>query len=203
MCLWTWSFLLLSLGLAEAQVGYDIYSEEDLLALDSVQSVSQVTVLPPEGFLGQRQMDKQSFSKGVGIALPVQQVVETNDISSDTYTNNINGDGSYSFRYSTNGGMSRQESGSDTGSGYRVEGSYSYIAPDGVTYTVHYIADGRGYRPTISKQSSSKVARARKPRKRVPRLIQRRKVAAEKTKVTQRPKTKRRVRRVRYKPFWQ
>lgn len=29
-----------------------------------------------------------------------------------------------------------------------VQGTYSYVGEDGVTYTVNYIADENGYRPT-------------------------------------------------------
>ena len=35
------------------QVGYDIYSEEDLLALDSAPESVAVAVAPPPGFLAQ------------------------------------------------------------------------------------------------------------------------------------------------------
>ena len=38
-----------------AQVGYDIYSDEDLLALDSAPESVAVAVAPPPGFLAQVQ----------------------------------------------------------------------------------------------------------------------------------------------------
>ena len=44
------------IGLSQSlslQVGYDIYSEEDLLALDSAPESVAVAVAPPPGFLAQ------------------------------------------------------------------------------------------------------------------------------------------------------
>ena len=52
---------LLPLALARPQVGYDIYSDEDLLALDSAPESVAVAVAPPPGFLAQVQTTPATF----------------------------------------------------------------------------------------------------------------------------------------------
>lgn len=182
--------LLLSLHYASAQVGYDIYSEEDLLALDSQQSINEVSVAPPPGFL-----DSLSKKNLPVASNPVQKTGLARGDTTLSYNNNVRKDGSYSFGYSTSGGLSRQEAGSVTQSGYRVEGSYSYLGGDGVTYTVVFVADENGYRPKVSRQPG--------PLKRQGRIIRRpRKTSISDTDtsvyVTRRPRRRpRRVRRPR------
>lgn len=57
------------------------------------------------------------------------------------------------FSYQTSDGTTREEKaelkniGSENES-LVVEGSYSYVGSDGNTYTITYIADENGYRPT-------------------------------------------------------
>ncbi|XP_059610098.1 cuticle protein-like [Phlebotomus argentipes] len=55
-------------------------------------------------------------------------------------------DGSYNYEYETGNGIRAVESSLQNGLEHVVRGSYSYVAPDGKTYTVHYIADRNGYR---------------------------------------------------------
>merc|ERR550534_1962916 len=59
---------LLPLVAARPQVGYDIYSEEDLLALDSSPESVAVAVAPPPGFL--EQLEKEQGA-GIGHAVGV------------------------------------------------------------------------------------------------------------------------------------
>ncbi|XP_017476868.1 PREDICTED: flexible cuticle protein 12-like [Rhagoletis zephyria] len=65
---------------------------------------------------------------------------------------NIGLDG-YDFSFETSDGIKRDESAElvDTGTGekiWRVEGYYSWTAPDGKQYRVDFVADENGYRPT-------------------------------------------------------
>ncbi|XP_050342296.1 endocuticle structural glycoprotein ABD-5-like [Nymphalis io] len=58
----------------------------------------------------------------------------------------------YNFEYETSDGTSRQEQGdykNDTEQqGLSVKGSYKYVAPDGQTISVTFVADKNGYQPT-------------------------------------------------------
>lgn len=56
------------------------------------------------------------------------------------------------FSYETSNSISAQEQGQlqNVGTdqeGIAVRGQYSYVGPDGVTYTVVYIADENGFQP--------------------------------------------------------
>lgn len=50
------------------------------------------------------------------------------------------------FRYETENQIKVEQTGFQNGDENVVRGSYSYVGPDGVTYTTHYIADRNGYR---------------------------------------------------------
>uniref|UniRef100_A0A1B0D480 Cuticular protein n=1 Tax=Phlebotomus papatasi TaxID=29031 RepID=A0A1B0D480_PHLPP len=52
-----------------------------------------------------------------------------------------NPDGSYVYSYETSNGIRADQQGYDV-----MQGSYSYTGPDGVVYTVKYIADENGFR---------------------------------------------------------
>jgi len=63
----------------------------------------------------------------------------------------LNPDGSYNYNYETSNGIRADEAGYLKNPGTQVEaqvmqGSYSYTGPDGVLYTITYIADENGYR---------------------------------------------------------
>ena len=58
--------------------------------------------------------------------------------------------GNLSPSFETDNGIAASESGKPVAgygddSSYEVQGQYSYVGPDGVTYTVHYRADENGF----------------------------------------------------------
>ncbi|XP_077293577.1 endocuticle structural glycoprotein SgAbd-2-like isoform X2 [Arctopsyche grandis] len=73
------------------------------------------------------------------------------DVPIIKYNNEQNVDGSYRYNYETGNGIRAQEDGFLKNKGSQLEaqvmqGSYSYTGPDGVLYTITYIADENGYR---------------------------------------------------------
>ncbi|GAB0089969.1 larval cuticle protein [Sergentomyia squamirostris] len=69
-------------------------------------------------------------------------------------SDNIGVDG-YRFAYETSNGIAQQEQAELRNPGtdheaIAVRGSFSYIGPDGVTYTVTYIADENGFQPSAA-----------------------------------------------------
>ncbi|XP_055846576.1 flexible cuticle protein 12-like [Episyrphus balteatus] len=68
------------------------------------------------------------------------------------YDNDNIGVEGYKYALETSDGKSVSEEGvlnnlGKEGESIAVRGSYSYVAPDGVTYTVTYIADQNGFQP--------------------------------------------------------
>ncbi|XP_037818256.1 endocuticle structural glycoprotein SgAbd-2-like [Lucilia sericata] len=65
---------------------------------------------------------------------------------------NLNPDGSYNYNYETSNGIRADEAGYLKNAGNPqleaqvMQGSYSYTGPDGVVYTITYIADENGFR---------------------------------------------------------
>lgn len=68
----------------------------------------------------------------------------SNLIIRNLYTQEVNPDGSYSYRYDTSNGISAQESGVG---GVSAIGGYHYTSPNGEPVIVTYIADDNGYQP--------------------------------------------------------
>ncbi|XP_067631803.1 endocuticle structural glycoprotein SgAbd-2 [Eurosta solidaginis] len=63
----------------------------------------------------------------------------------------LNPDGSYAYNYETSNGIRADEAGYLKNPGTQLEaqvmqGSYSYTGPDGILYTITYVADENGYR---------------------------------------------------------
>ncbi|XP_063918254.1 flexible cuticle protein 12-like [Zophobas morio] len=68
------------------------------------------------------------------------------------YDNDNDGLGQYRFGFETSDGFRHDQSGQlqnvgTENEGIVMKGSYSYIGPDGVTYTVYYTADENGFHP--------------------------------------------------------
>ncbi|CAF4778049.1 endocuticle structural glycoprotein SgAbd-5 [Pieris rapae] len=62
--------------------------------------------------------------------------------------------GTYRFALEQSDGTKKEEQGELKNAGtddeaISVRGSYTWVGPDGVTYTVTYVADDKGYQPTI------------------------------------------------------
>ncbi|KAJ2946964.1 hypothetical protein O0L34_g16312 [Tuta absoluta] len=76
------------------------------------------------------------------------------DIQLLRFETDNDGLGSYNFAYEQSDGSKREEKGELKNAGAEDEGivmrgSYSWVGPDGVTYTVTYVADENGFQPTI------------------------------------------------------
>lgn len=68
--------------------------------------------------------------------------------SQTIYSNDHRGspDGSFGYEYGTDNGIKVKQESTGYGPNKVVRGYYSYVGPDGVTYTVNYVADRFGYR---------------------------------------------------------
>lgn len=54
----------------------------------------------------------------------------------------------YKYAYETENGIKAEEVGDTSGKGTKAQGGYSYKGDDGKVYTVTYVADEHGFRPT-------------------------------------------------------
>lgn len=68
---------------------------------------------------------------------------------------NINPDGSYSYGYESDNSISVSEQGQPKALGHseqsqEVQGSYSYISPEGIPIKLSYVANENGFQPTVS-----------------------------------------------------
>ncbi|XP_049821469.1 endocuticle structural glycoprotein SgAbd-2 isoform X2 [Aethina tumida] len=67
------------------------------------------------------------------------------------FENENNGDGSYNYGFETDNHIQQQESGhlkaGADGESVEAQGSYTFTAPDGQTFTIQYVADENGFQP--------------------------------------------------------
>merc|ERR1711997_1259350 len=120
-----------------AQVNQEIYSETDLLAIDSESHNTLVIAPPPANFLSSNS---------------VEDVTEVEDKSQP--------DGSHSFSYSLADGTKHSQTGYFTANGgYVMTGFWEYLGPDGTLYRTEFTADEGGYRPQIFKMKRGRKSR--------------------------------------------
>lgn len=141
---------------ARPQVNSEIFSDQDLLAIDSdLVAQTSVVAAPPGFFSG-------GGSGAVGFAAQPQRQqpsAPSGGTGLVSYRNAHNRDGSYEFGYETEDGQSREESGQVTADGYSVSGSWSYMGTDGIQRTVVFTADKDGFKPTILKGDAPRQGR--------------------------------------------
>ncbi|NP_001166722.1 endocuticle structural protein SgAbd-6-like [Bombyx mandarina] len=82
-----------------------------------------------------------------------------------SYENVHNGRGNYRFGYSQSDGTVFEQEGTLKNEGQEeeslaVRGKFSWVGPDGVTYTVTFVADEDGYQPEIEQGPGGAVPSA-------------------------------------------
>ncbi|XP_075971006.1 uncharacterized protein LOC142973253 [Anticarsia gemmatalis] len=87
------------------------------------------------------------------------------DVQIVRYDVNNAGLDSYSFAWELSDGSKHEEQGQLKNQGTEneaiaVQGQYAWVGPDGVTYTVNYIADENGFQPTIEQGPGGAVPSA-------------------------------------------
>ncbi|XP_077293773.1 endocuticle structural glycoprotein SgAbd-5-like [Arctopsyche grandis] len=80
-----------------------------------------------------------------------------NDVQLVSYENDNIGLGNYRFAYELTDGTKRQETGELKNAGTEneaisVQGSYTWISPDGTVWTVTFLADENGFQPKVESQ---------------------------------------------------
>merc|ERR1712227_537082 len=154
--------LFICCPLVFGQVNQEIYSDQDLLAIDS-EIQPQVVVLPPSGGFG------LDIDNAVAGSTEVQQSQIFNP-----------SDGSHSFSYVLPDGTKHSQSGYFSPMGYVLTGSWEWISPDGQLHKTEFVADHEGYKPRIlepvgRKRTGRKLLKSKKNRNGKKRPIKRKK----------------------------
>jgi len=124
------------------QVNQEIWSEEDLLAIDSAIQ-NEVIVAPPP----------PSSQTQFTVPAPVETV--SNDLLDTDFKQSYNPqDGSHSFSYILPDGTKHTQSGYFTPEGYVMTGSWEYFDANGRLFRTEFTADKDGYRPRIIDQNN-------------------------------------------------
>uniref|UniRef100_A0A2H1WSQ4 SFRICE_036472 n=1 Tax=Spodoptera frugiperda TaxID=7108 RepID=A0A2H1WSQ4_SPOFR len=87
------------------------------------------------------------------------------DVQILRYDLNNDGLGAYNYAFDQSDGTGHNEDGEIRNAGSEdefvaVRGSYSWVGPDGVKYTVNYVADENGFQPTIEQGPGGAVPSA-------------------------------------------
>ncbi|XP_075971123.1 endocuticle structural glycoprotein SgAbd-5-like [Anticarsia gemmatalis] len=92
----------------------------------------------------------------LAVAAPVQQKINysTDNVQILRFDNDNLGLGNYRFAYEQTDGTKQEQQGEILNEGREdesiaIRGSYAWVGPDGVTYTVNYVADDNGFQPQI------------------------------------------------------
>jgi len=124
--------LFICCPLVWGQVNQEIYSEQDLLAIDS-EIQPQVVVLPPPG------------SSGPVLEIDSNSIAGSGEVQQSQ--NFDPSDGSHSFGYVLPDGTKHSQSGYFSPMGYVMTGSWEWISPDGQIHRTEFVADHEGYKP--------------------------------------------------------
>ncbi|CAG9560424.1 unnamed protein product [Danaus chrysippus] len=87
------------------------------------------------------------------------------DVQILRYDSDNSGLGSYSFAWELSDGSKHEEQGQLKNQGTEaealsVQGQYAWVGPDGVTYTVTYLADENGYQPQLQQSQGGSIPSA-------------------------------------------
>ncbi|KAH8380058.1 hypothetical protein KR009_008684, partial [Drosophila setifemur] len=88
----------------------------------------------------------------MAVLLALASARPQNDVEIQEYESENTGFGGYKFSYKLSDGTIRTEEGTVNNAGQEnesisIRGSVSWVAPDGVTYSISFVADENGFQP--------------------------------------------------------